>query len=127
MYYKFNRRETITEMKHLLIGLFLTLIGQILIFFQTNGQFFIPWFKRHPIIVSIVFGSTVSYIFINGTQQMVTYFGGHIWESRLLGFGMGMVTFGLLTNFFMGEGMNTKTIVSLTLALSVVLIQVLWK
>ena len=114
-------------MKHLLIGLILTLIGQVLIFFQTNGQFFIPWFKRNPLIVSIIFGSTVSYIFIMGTNHMVTYFGGRIWESRLLGFGMGMVTFGLLANTFMGEGMNTKTIVSLTLALSVVLIQILWK
>ena len=114
-------------MKHLLIGLTLTLIGQVLIFFQSNGQFFIPWFKRNPLVVSIIFGSTVSYIFITGTHHMVTFFEGRIWESRLLGFGMGMVTFGLLTNTFMGEGMNTKTVVSLTLALSVVLIQILWK
>jgi hypothetical protein len=39
---------------------------------------------------------------------MVTYFGGTLWENRLLGFGMGMVSFGLLTYIFMGEGITLK-------------------
>lgn len=58
---------------------------------------------------------------------MVTYFGGTLWENRLLGFGMGMVSFGLLTYIFMGEGINLKTGVSLILATSLVLIQIFWK
>jgi hypothetical protein len=58
---------------------------------------------------------------------MVTYFGGTLWENRLLGFGMGMVSFGLLTYIFMGEGITLKTGVSLILATSLVLIQLFWK
>jgi hypothetical protein len=58
---------------------------------------------------------------------MVTYFGGTLWENRLLGFGMGMVSFSLLTYIFMGEGITLKTGVSLILATSLVLIQLFWK
>jgi hypothetical protein len=58
---------------------------------------------------------------------VVTYFGGTLWENRLLGFGMGMISFSLLTYIFMGEGVNLKTVVSLILATSLVLIQLFWK
>ena len=114
-------------MKNLLIGLVLTFIGQILIFFQTNGQFFIPWFKNHPFIIALVGGTMVSYLFITGTGYTVEYFGGTVWENRLLGFGMGMISFSFLTYIFMGEVITTKTAVSLMLALTLVLIQILWK
>ena len=114
-------------MKGLLIGLSLTFIGQILIFFQTNGQFFIPWFKNHPFIISLVGGTLVSYLFITGTGYTVTYFEGAIWENRLLGFGMGIMSFTFLTWYFLDEGITAKTAVSLIIALSLVLIQILWK
>lgn len=58
---------------------------------------------------------------------MVTYFEGTLWENRLLGFGMGMISFSLLTYIFMGEGITLKTGVSLILATSLVLIQLFWK
>lgn len=115
------------NMKHLITGMALTFIGQILIFFQTNGQFFWPWFKKNPFLLSIGFGTVISYLFIHGTGHMVQYFGGTLWENRLLGFGMGMLSFGLLTYIFMGEGITLKTGVSLGLAITLVLIQIFWK
>jgi hypothetical protein len=114
-------------MKNLLIGLTLTFIGQVLIFFQTNGQFFVPWIKNHPFIVSLVGGTLVSYLFITGTGYTVEYFGGTVWENRLLGFGVGMISFSFLTWAYLGEGITTKTTISLMLALTLVLIQILWK
>ena len=114
-------------MKNLLIGISLTLIGQILIFFQTNGQFIWPWFKRNPLILSVGFGIIISYVFIKGTHYMVSYFEGTLWEGRLLGFGMSMITFSILTYLFMGEGITPKTGVSLLLAAVLVLIQLFWK
>lgn len=77
--------------------------------------------------MSIGFGTVISYLFINGTRYMVTYFEGTLWENRLLGFGMGMISFSLLTYIFMGEGITLKTGVSLILATSLVLIQLFWK
>ena len=40
---------------------------------------------------------------------------------------MGIMSFAMLTNYFMGEGISTKVIVSLILAVTLVLIQVFWK
>ena len=114
-------------MKPLIIGLSLTFMGQVLIFFQTNGQFFIPWFKNNPFIISLVGGTVISYLFITGTGYTVAYFGGTVWENRLLGFGMGIISFTFFTWYFLDEGITIKTSVSLILALSLVLIQILWK
>jgi hypothetical protein len=58
---------------------------------------------------------------------MVPYFNGALWPVRFIGFGLGIVSFTVMTYFFMNEGMNTKTLVSLGLSLIIVLIQVLWK
>ena len=48
-------------MNALTAAVLLYLIGQTLIFFQTNGQFFSPWFAKNPILLSVVLGSIISY------------------------------------------------------------------
>tara|TARA_R110001592_G_scaffold87117_2_gene257209 strand:- start:9289 stop:9630 length:342 start_codon:yes stop_codon:yes gene_type:complete len=112
---------------NLLIGVLLTLLGQSIIWFQTNGQFIWPWFKNHPFLISVLFGTSVSYIFILGTKYLVSYFNGVIWPARLIGFGLGMVVFTACAYVFMGESINSKTSVSLLLAFTIVYIQIFWK
>ena len=58
---------------------------------------------------------------------MVEHFDGALWPGRFIGFACGMVTFAILTNVYMNEGINAKTALSLVLASSLVLIQILWK
>ena len=43
------------------------------------------------------------------------------------GFAVGIISFAFLTNIFLGESINSKTIISLVLAIILVLIQVFWK
>jgi len=50
-----------------------------------------------------------------------------LWPGRLLGFGMGMLSFAVLAYIFLGEGLTWKTITSLVLATALVFIQVFWK
>lgn len=114
-------------MKNLIIGVTLMVLGQTLIWYQTNGQFVWEWFKKNPLILSIGFGTIISYLFIYATRYLVAYFDGLLWPGRFIGFGMGMISFSILTWYFMGEGLSTKTIVSLGLALILVSIQILWK
>lgn len=61
-------------MNSLFYGFVLFFIGQSLIWFQSNGQFLWPWWKTNPIIISIVFGSISSYLFIKATYHMYFYF-----------------------------------------------------
>lgn len=108
-------------------GVFLFLIAQALIWIQTNGQFIWPWFKKNPIIISILGGSVISYIFIMATRYVVEYFDGLLWPGRFIGFASGIFVFTILTWHFMGEGINMKTGVSLVLASALIAIQLFWK
>jgi len=98
-----------------------------MIWFQTNGQFIWPWFKRNPFIVSLVAGTVISYMFIIATRYVAEFYGGLLWPGRFIAFGTGMVSFTFLTSYLLGEGLTAKTIVSLALALILVTIQILWK
>ena len=113
--------------KSLFLGLGLFLIGQIMAWYQTNGQFLNEWMKTHPILVALIGGIPVGYSYILGTTYIVEAFEGQLWPSRLLGFAMGVVAFTFLAYFHMGEVMTTKTATTLLLATSIVLIQVFWR
>ena len=106
---------------------FLTFLTvQSAVWFQTNGQFVWSWFKDHPFILSL-FGIPISLGYIWATKFAFTAFDGTLWPGRLIGFAMGIISFTILTNYYMGEGISTKVIVSLILAITLVLIQVFWK
>ena len=114
-------------MSKLFLSAALFLTGQTLIWFQTNGQFVWPWFKRNPIILSLFGGSIISYAFIIATRFAVEHFDGQLWPGRFLGFSLGMISYALLTWYFLGEGINTKTATSLILATGIICVQIFWK
>tara|TARA_A100001201_G_C3941225_1_gene156611 strand:+ start:22 stop:363 length:342 start_codon:yes stop_codon:yes gene_type:complete len=113
-------------MNNILIAIILFTIGQAMIWIQTNGQFVWPWAKHNPVIMALC-GIPISYILIIATKYIVAGFDGILWPGRLIGFATGMVVMAILTYHFMGEGITTKTIVSLALAVVLVLIQIFWK
>ena len=114
-------------MKNLIIGISLLVTGQILIWYQTNGQFIWESFKKNSLLLALVGGTIISYLFIIGIRYLVVYFDGLLWPPRLIGFGLGMISFTFLTWYYMGEVVNLKTIISLILAFTLVCIQVFWK
>lgn len=114
-------------LKNLFIGISLYIVGQTLIWIQTNGQFVWPWFKKNPFPVSLVGGTIISYILIKATQYTAEYYGGLLWPGRFLGFSLGVFIFGYMTYYFLGEGLNTKTLISLVLAFMLIAVQLFWK
>ena len=114
-------------MNKLLLGILCFTFGQILIWYQTNGQFVWKWAKDHPALMAGIFCFPVSYSFICGTKHIVEHFNGELWPGRLIGFGVGAILFAILTFIHMGEGITSKTAVSLTLAVTLVMVQVFWK
>ena len=114
-------------MNQLALAILLFFVGQTLIWVQTNGQFLWKWFDKNPLILSVAFGTIISYAFILGTKYIVGYFDGLLWPGRFIGFATGVFVFGILTWCFMGEGISTKTAISLVLATTLVCIQILWK
>ena len=101
-------------------------IAHLMTWFQLNGQFIWTWFKDHPLTLCL-FGIPVSYFYIFATKYSFEAFNELLWPGRLVGFAIGIASFAILANIFLGESINTKTIVSLILALVLVCIQVFWK
>ena len=114
-------------MKQFLYAIGLFTIGQVMIWFQTNGQFFWKWAKDHPFLMALLFSTPISVMFIKATELIVNHFDGSLWPGRFIGFATGVFVFGICTSTIMGEGINHKTMVSLLLATALVLIQILWK
>ena len=110
----------------IVIGFFMFLLGQGMIWYQTNSQFFNTWAKEHTLIMATM-GWPISYILIIASRYVVSGFDGLLWPGRLLGFASGMLVMVCLTWMHMGEGVNMKTGVTLLLATAITLIQVFWK
>tara|TARA_Y100001973_G_C5163418_1_gene314764 strand:+ start:1083 stop:1424 length:342 start_codon:yes stop_codon:yes gene_type:complete len=113
-------------LNNIIAAIILFTIGQAMIWFQTNGQFVWPWAKENPILMALI-GFPISYILIIATKYVVAGFDGLLWPGRLVGFGTGMIVMAILTYCYMGEGITTKTLISLVLATTLVFIQVFWK
>ena len=114
-------------MRNLIYGVLLFTIAQAIIWIQTNGQFVWPWFKKNPFLVSLAGGTLISYVFIKGTWLVAEHFNGALWPGRFIGQASGILIFAFMTWFFLNEGINTKTTISLVLAAILVGIQIFWK
>lgn len=114
-------------MRNLFIGAGLFILGQALIWIQTNGQFVWPFFKKNPLLISIMGGTLISYIFIKGTWFVAEHFEGLLWPGRFIGQATGILVFAGMTFLLLDEGVNTKTAISLVLAALLIGIQLFWK
>ncbi len=119
-------QKILSKITALILCLVIFFIVQVITWFQLNGQFFSPWFKNNVFILCLM-GVPISWLYIEATRMGFIAFDGLIWPGRLLGFAMGILTFAICANMFMGEGLNTKTVISLILATILTLIQVFWK
>jgi len=115
------------KFKELLIGALLFFTGQVIAWYQTNGQFISPWIKKHPVLISTIVGIPIGILYIYGTKYVAEYSNGELWPVRIVGFVTGILGFTLLTYIHLDEGINLKTGVILTLATVIVLLQVFWK
>ena len=113
---------------HLLIGIASFIVAHILTFYQLNGLFLksTDWFRKNILIVAGA-GIILSFFYIWGTKYTVSGMEGLLWPARFIGFGIGMIIYAIFVNYHFNEGINTKTWISLALALILILIQVFWK
>jgi multidrug transporter EmrE-like cation transporter len=111
---------------NLLLGMLYGLIAQILTFLQLQGNIKYNWFEKYPIIV-LSTAIPISYLFIKSVEHLVAHYDGQIWPSRLIGFAIGIIVFGLMSYYLFKEPLNLKTIICLLLGGCILGIQILWK
>lgn len=113
----------------LISNVFLTILifslSQIFSWFQYNTQFINPSYKNN-ILLPILLGIPISLGFWYATKFSYISFGA-VWPGRLIGFSIGIVVYTILSYFFLKEGLNIKTLVTLLLAVSMIFIQIFWK
>lgn len=107
-------------------GVLYGVIAQILTFLQLQGNIKYGWFQKYPIIMLLA-AMPISYLFIKSVEYFVVAYNGEIWPSRLLGFGLGVIIFTIMSKLMFGEPFTSKTAVCLALGTAIVLIQILWK
>ena len=113
-------------MKNLIVCLLIFVVAQTMVWLQLNGQFVWESFRKYEWVL-ILFGLPISWLFLEATRQGVTAFDGLLWPQRFLAFATGIIIFSICTWVLKGEGINTKTLISLCLASCLVLIQIFWK
>ena len=88
--------------KALMLTILYFLGAHLLTWFQLNGQFFIPWFKNNAFILCL-FGVPISWLYIEATRYGFIAFDELIWPARLIGFGLGILSFAVCANIYLGE------------------------
>lgn len=101
-------------------------LAQVFVFIQLQGQFKIEWIKEHPFVMALI-GVPISYMFINSSRLLVNAFDGQLWPSRLIGFGVGIAVYIIMSRLWFNEPITLKTFTCLLLSTAIILIQLFWK
>ena len=107
-------------MSKLWAALIISFFGHILAWFHMQGQFKYEWAKSIWWIV--LGGIPISFAFYYGTRWYYEYFQNY-WYVRPMGFGMATLVFTFLTWLVLNELPDTRTIISMVLAVIIILIQ----
>lgn len=110
----------------ILAGILWGIGAQVLTFYQLQGQLKYQWLKDN-LWLSLLLGLPISFMFMKSVGSFVSAFGGEIWPSRLIGFGVGVIVFTVMSYLLFKEPFTTKTLVCLFLGCLIVAIQVFWK
>ena len=100
-------------------------INNILIWYQLNSQLVWQWAKGNTAIMfSCLMGVPISYMFWYCTKIGYEGFGA-LWPVRFMGFATSMITFPILTYFYLGETIGLKTAVTIMLSVAIMIIQLI--
>ena len=111
---------------HLFKGILFGIIAQIITFLQLQGQMKIEWFKNNTFLVACL-GIPVSLLFMASVKNFILAYDGAIWPARLIGFGIGVVVFTVMSHYMFKEPLTPKTLICLGLGVCIILVQLFWK
>jgi EamA domain-containing membrane protein RarD len=111
---------------NLFYGFLYGFVGQIMSFMQLQGSIKFGWTDKYLWII-VLCGIPNTWVYMQSVNHIIAHFNGSLWESRILGFSIGVLVFAIMGWTLFGESINVKTAVSLVLATIIVLIQIFWK
>jgi hypothetical protein len=111
---------------NIIYGILFGLLGQIGSYLQLQGAMKLGWFPKYfwPVLLMSV---PLSWFYIKSVEYFVAAFDGQLWPSRLIGFGLGIIVFSIMSHYLFKEPFTPKTLVCIGLGLTIIGIQILWK
>jgi hypothetical protein len=110
----------------ILLGILFGCIGQIGTFLQLQGSYKYGWYEKYQWTV-ILASVPLGWLYIQSVNYFIAGFGGQIWPSRLVGFGVGVIIFTLMSHFLFKEALDLKNGICLALGFTIVLVQLFVK
>jgi hypothetical protein len=107
-------------------GIIYGLLGQIGSFMQLQGAMKYGWYEKYLWVV-LLLSVPLSWLYIKSVGHFVVAFDGQLWPSRLIGFGLGITVFSLMSYYLFKEPFTPKTIVCIGLGLTIIALQIFWK
>ena len=100
-------------------------LTNIVIWFQLNSQLVWEWAKGPKAMwFSALLGIPISLLFWWATK--IGYEGfGNLWSIRFMGFATSMLTFPVMTYFYLGEVITLKTSITILLAIAIMILQLI--
>lgn len=111
---------------NIIYGILWGTLAQTATYIQLQGQLKYEWMKQYTWAV-VLMGIPISFMFMQSVKHFVLAFDGQIWPSRLIGFGIGVIIFTIMSELLFKEPFTLKTGVCLFLGLLIILIQIFWK
>lgn len=110
----------------IIIGILFGILGQIGTFLQLQGAYKYGWYEKYQWVV-ILASLPLGWLYIQSVNSFIVGFDGQIWPSRLLGFGIGVIVFTLMSHFLFKEPLSLKNGLCLGLGFVIVFIQLFVK
>ena len=102
------------------------LVAQVGSFMQLQGAMKYGWYQKYLWLVLLI-SVPLSWLYIKSVEHFIAAFNGQLWPSRLIGFGLGIIVFSIMSHFLFKEPFSPKTIVCLGLGLTIIALQIFWK
>ena len=111
--------------KYIVITILLFLLNNILIWYQLNSQLVWDWAKTYKSMWFMsLMGIPISMLFWYATKIGYEGFGA-LWPVRFMGFATSMLTFPVMTYFYLGEAVSLKTAITILLAIVIMILQLI--
>jgi hypothetical protein len=107
-------------------GVIFIALAYIAIWFQAYGPSKVEWVAANRWVIYVL-AIPVTFVFTLGTETLLPYFKDSVWALRFISFAINMFVFTIMTRFIADELLTLKSATCLTLALAIILIQILWK
>ena len=103
----------------------LFILANVLIWYQLNSQLVWKWAEGYKSMMWMsLLGIPISLLLWYCTKVGYIAF-GNLWAVRFMGFAVSMMTFPIMTYFYLGEPMTMKVILTLGLAVIIMLLQLI--